>query len=49
MVIDFVVPNVDDTFLRLRECGVRFDELQVNKPWGLLFKFVWSIVAGGLL
>ena len=35
VVIDFVVSNVDETYLRLSERGVKFDESPTNKPWGL--------------
>ncbi len=35
VVIDFVVPNVDETYQRLTECGVVFDEPPTDKPWGL--------------
>ena len=35
VVIDFVVSNVDETYLRLSERGVKFDEPPTNKPWGL--------------
>jgi len=35
VVIDFVVPNVDETYQRLTECGVVFDEPPTVKPWGL--------------
>ena len=35
VVIDFVVPDVDETYRRLSERGARFDEPPTDKPWGL--------------
>lgn len=35
VVIDFVVPDVDETYRALSEGGVRFDEPPTDQPWGL--------------
>jgi catechol 2,3-dioxygenase-like lactoylglutathione lyase family enzyme len=35
VVIDFVVPDVDQACARLVEKGVSFDELPADRPWGL--------------
>jgi len=35
VVIDFVVPDVDDFYARLTALGVRFLEPPTDKPWGL--------------
>jgi len=35
VVVDFVVPDVDDAYLCLLSLGVRFVEPPTDKPWGL--------------
>jgi predicted enzyme related to lactoylglutathione lyase len=35
VVIDFVVPDVDDAYARLVERGVEFQEPPTDMPWGL--------------
>lgn len=35
VVVDFVVPNVDDVYAHLVEHGVRFVEPPTDKPWRL--------------
>jgi lactoylglutathione lyase len=35
VVIDFVVPDVDEAYVRLTQRGVQFVEPPTNKPWGL--------------
>lgn len=35
VVIDFVVPDVDEAYARLIDCGVSFLEPPADKPWGL--------------
>lgn len=35
VVVDFVVRNVDESFVRLTGMGVLFVESPTNKPWGL--------------
>ena len=35
VVIDFVVPDVDEAYARLTGRGVRFVEPPTDKPWGL--------------
>ncbi len=35
VVIDFVVPDVDDIYVRLANLGVNFIEPPIDKPWGL--------------
>jgi RimJ/RimL family protein N-acetyltransferase/predicted enzyme related to lactoylglutathione lyase len=37
VVIDFVVPDVDETYAHLVESGVEFLEPPTDKPWGLRF------------
>jgi predicted enzyme related to lactoylglutathione lyase len=35
VVVDLVVPDVDEAYRHLVERGVQFDEPPTNKPWGL--------------
>ncbi len=35
VVIDFVVPDVDEAYARLAEQGIGFVEPPTDKPWGL--------------
>ena len=35
VVIDFVVPDIDETYKRVAESGVEFVEPPTDKPWGL--------------
>ena len=35
VVVDFVVPDVDQSYIWLAEAGVNFIEPPIDKPWGL--------------
>jgi len=35
VVVDFVVPNVDEAYQQLLRGGIKFEEPPTNQPWGL--------------